>query len=317
MALKHTKTSIKADGTDATLVQPSDWNGDHVADSLGMLMALATVTPAAPAAGFMSLYARNYAGGAIPAFVGPNGFASALQPFFGRNKICMWTPPGNSTAMDVIGITTPTIVGTATARNFATTNLFNSLRRIGYVSGATAGSRAAAHGAAFQFWRGNVAGAGGFRLVLRWGCSDASTVLNARTFVGMVSTVANFGTADTTTQVNFIGVGTDAGDTNFSLMHNDGAGNCVKTALLSTTGNPFPDQTLSVDAYELALFCAPNSASIGYELTRLNTGDVVRGTVTTDLPVNTVPLTPLMARGTPITTAVGIDLISMYIGTDN
>jgi len=30
MAIKHTKVSAKADGGDATLVLPSDWNADHV-----------------------------------------------------------------------------------------------------------------------------------------------------------------------------------------------------------------------------------------------------------------------------------------------
>jgi hypothetical protein len=30
VAIKHAKTSGKADGPDATLVQPSDWNADHL-----------------------------------------------------------------------------------------------------------------------------------------------------------------------------------------------------------------------------------------------------------------------------------------------
>lgn len=32
MALKHSKNSTQADGADATLVRPSDWNADHVVD---------------------------------------------------------------------------------------------------------------------------------------------------------------------------------------------------------------------------------------------------------------------------------------------
>lgn len=36
MALKHAKTSGKADGGDATFVQPSDWNADHVISGLGV-----------------------------------------------------------------------------------------------------------------------------------------------------------------------------------------------------------------------------------------------------------------------------------------
>lgn len=314
MSLKHAKTSAKADGADATLVQPSDWNEDHVIDSSGFDIPAGTATPAAPAAGKVRMFGRTIAGRAIPAFEGPSGLSSALQPFFGRNKIGMWSPMGNAnvTTGMYFGIAVPSTVGTITARNVATTNLFTSMRRMGMVSATTAGSRAVAYINGAQFWRGNAAGMGGFLAVFRFGCSDAATVAG-KSFVGFSAASSVGSSTETSLALNVVGVGTDSTDANLQIMHNDGSGVATKIDL----GANFPDHTLSADVYELALFCAPNSTQIEYEVTRLNTGHSASGTITTDLPVSTQLLLPMFMRGNAATAlAVGIDVMGLYIETD-
>lgn len=313
MAIKHAFVSGKADGADATQVQPSNWNAGLVVDSTGIDIPHRADAPATPASTDVRLFGKMIAGGALPAFVGPSGLDSALQPFFGRNRIGMWVVTGAfTTAPLAFGMAGPSTQGTVAARTTATTNLLTSTRRLGQLSASAAGNFTGFRASAFQFFRGNVAGMGGFRFVARWGCSDAATVAGARTFVGMAA--ASTTAVDPSTQTNIIGVGTDATDGNLVVMHNDGAGTATRIPL----GANFPDHTLSADAYELALFCAPNDTTIGYQVTRLNTGDVASGTISTDIPASTVLLGPQVMRNNGATAlSVGIDLISMYVETDN
>lgn len=312
MALKHTKVSAVVDDPAAD-IKPSDWNADHVIDGEGVLIVADASIPSTPAAGYINLHGRLTAGYGLPAFVDQSGLSSSLQPFFGRNKIGMWMTAGNSTtATTAIGMTTPSNQGTVTARNVASTNLFTSMRRGGVVSATTSGNFTGWRAAAFQHMRGDAAGKGGFRFVCRWGCSDAATVTGAQTFVGLAA--ASVGAVAPSSSINIIGVGTDATDSTLVVMHNDGSGTATRISL----GANFPDHTLSVDMYELVLFCAPNTSTVGYQVTRLNTGDVATGTITTDLPSSTTLLGPQVMRNNGATAlAVGIDMVSLYIETDN
>lgn len=148
---------------------------------------------------------------------------------------------------------------------------------------------------------------------MRFGCSDAATVADARSFYGFRDTAGNTGNVNPSTLLNIIGMGTDAGEANFSIMHNDGSGTATKIPL----GSDFPDHTLSVDVYELALFAPPNASFVNYQVTRLNTGNVATGTITTDLPSNTTFLAWQMYRSNNTTAlAVGVDLMRVYIETE-
>lgn len=313
--LKHAKSSAAGASPDPAKVGGDDWNAGHIIDTDGVDIQIGA-TPAAPAAGNVRLFGKNIAGGALPAYVGPSGLDSALQPFLGRNKVGIWTAVGSTTTSGVTAIGLPAASvsgGSATTRNFASTNLFTSMRRVGYTSAATAGATTAIRTTVGQFWRGSAPGLGGFRFVARVGCSDAATVAGARSFYGLQSTgiVSN---VDPSTFVNAIGIGTDSGDVNFSIMHNDASGAATKIDL----GANFPDHTLSVDMYELALFAPPNAAYVNWEVTRLNTGHVASGTITTDLPVAAQSLQPHFFRNNgPTALAVAFDFCSLYIETDN
>lgn len=309
--LKHARVGVTADDPTAD-VKISDWNADHVIDSSGATMALATTAPSTPAAGNLVLFARDVAGSGLPAYVGPSGMTCAIQPFLGRNRVAMWIPQGNGSNITSIGMPAPTVQGTTPTRTVAATNMATAARRSGQQSAATAGSFCGCRSNGNQFFLSNQAGVGGFRFVGRWVCSDASTVAGASTFVGLSST--SVGAVNPSSMTNIIGVGTDSGDTNLQIMYNDGAGTATKIDL----GVNFPDHTLSADLYEVAIFCAWNSATIGVEVTRLNTGNVARATLTTNTPAVNTLLGPQFMRNNGSTAlAVGIDMAGCYLETDN
>lgn len=314
MTVKHNKVSSAGASSDPTLVGGTDWNDDHVVDSGGINMSASGTTPTTPAAGKIAMWARTIAGRNLPASVDENGLAVWMQPFLGRNRIGMVQAMGNSSAqLTNWGIANTSVVGTATSRSVATTNFFTSLRRIGYVSSATAGNLAKLTlSLTSQFWRGNAAGLGGFTMVARWGTSDAATVSGARTFVGM--SAGSLNTLDPSTYTQLIGVGADSADSNLQIITNDGTGTATKIDL----GANFPANTLSTDAYELMLFCPPNGSSISYQVTRLGTAYVATGTITTDLPDATSLMTPVIQRcNGPTALAVGLDFMHLYMETDN
>lgn len=278
-------------------------------------MVAATAAPSVPSAGNGVSFARDVSGAVMPSFQGPDGRPFALQPWIGQKLVAIWSPLfSNATTTGAqFGFYTLGL-GTFAARNFATTNAFAAMRRIGNVSAATAGSRAGAY-TAVNWWRGNAAGLGGFRAVFRFGISDASLVGTANTFVGFAaSSTVGSGNSDPSGSLNIVGIGADIADTNMQIMVNDGTGAATKINL----GANFPANTTNVDAYELALYTPPNGTSIGYRVTRLNTGDVATGTLSTDLPVSTLGLNAIFMRGNTTTAAVvALDILSMYIESEN
>ena len=245
---------------------------------------------------------------------------TAAAPHMGRKNIGYWRPQGNSTVVSGDGsYTAPTIVGTLTARNVATTNFFARMARVGLVSAATAGAFAEARVAVAQVTIGAGAGVGGFTKIVRFGCSDAAAVAGARMFVGVSSNTAAATNVEPSTLLNSIGVGHGAADTNLKIYF---GGSAAQAPI--DLGVNFPVNTLSVDAYELSLFASPNNGNVSYVVTRLNTGASATGTLTaatagTQLPLNTTLLSYHKAWRCNNATAlaVGLDIISDYIETDN
>lgn len=281
---------------------------------------LETTEPLAPATDVVRLFRRPLANRQFPAFKGASGLTATIQPLFATNKVGYWSPPGNaSTVPGVVGFTAFTATGTATARNVATTNLFTRMRRLGYVSAATAAAIAGARVGAAQITTGttlNGIPVGGFFKVIRFGISDAAAVAGARMFVGIGSASAP-ANVEPSTLTNSIGVGHGAANTNLFLYW---GGSQAQPPI--DLGPSFPTNTLNTDVYELALFCPPGSVIVHYEVTRLNTGDRVTGTLTgtagTQLPSSTTLLSYSQNWRTNNATAlaVGLDIFSDYIETD-
>jgi hypothetical protein len=314
MSLLHDKVSAAAASSDPAKVGGPDWNKDHVFDAGGINGVTSASDPTTPAAGKIAIYGKALAGGALPAFAGPTNAPSPLQPFLGGSRVGMWSSVGNQNLSPTnFGLAAPAAVGTISTRSVATTNLYTSTRRSGALSAATAGSSSGFRLDRLQFWRGNAAGLGGFRLVARFGVGDPAAVADARSFVGMVATTAALGNADPSTNLNIIGVGNDSGEANLSIMVNDGTGTATKIPL----GANFPANTQVTDLYEFTLFAAPNDTKVGYLLRRLNTGDTVSGSIESDLPANMQLLAFQHWRNNGTTAlAVMADLVSLYVETD-
>ena len=283
-------------------------------------LTLAVATPPAPPAGSATLFFKLLAGSTMLAVMGPSGLDAALQTSLARNDVGYWRPQGNSVVVPgVLGYTAPTIVGTPTARNVATTNFYTRLCRLGYVSAATAAAFAESRVAAAQVTIGAGAGVGGFLKVVRFGISDAAAVAGARMFVGVSSNTAAATNVEPATLLNSIGVGHGAADTNLKIFF----GGSAAQAPIDLGAN-FPANTRSVDAYELALFASTENGNVGWAVTRLNTGAVASGTLTaatagTQLPLNTTLLSYHKAWRCNNATAlaVGLDIMSDYIETEN
>ncbi len=282
----------------------------------GQLRLPAIATPAAPAADGLKLFGRKVAGRVMPAFMGPSGLDSSLQPSFARNKMGLFLPAGNGGADAQVGIAV-SATGTATTESVATTNLHNYMRRRSWrVTTASTTAVAGLRGGALQWTLGGPsAGLGGFHLVWRWGPATGVATATHRAFVGMRNTTAAPTDVNPSTLTNMFGMGYDSADTNIQFMHNDGAGTATKIDLGS--GFPKPGTDLTA-VYEIALFAPPGTTqTLHYEVTNLVTGAVATGIVTTDIPATTTLLTPygyMSVGGT--SSVIGFATMSLYIESD-
>jgi hypothetical protein len=289
----------------------------------GDLTLAANAAPVTPAAGNVKMFGRSMASRVIPAAVGPSGMDYAVQPSMWRQKVGRWNPPGNATTVPgVDGFTAWTAVGTATARTVATTNLLTRMRRLGYVSAATAAALVSLRTAAAQFTTGNggagSAALGGFFTSFRFGVTDAAAVTGARMFVGMSSNTAAPTNVEPSTLLNQFGIAqlsTDATQLYFVY-----GGSAAQAAIPLGTG--FPPANNAV-AYDLTLWCPPTSNGVvNYELFRLDTGTSISGTITpatpgTQTPLNTTLLNHVMWRTNNATAlAVALDVTGIYVESD-
>ncbi|NHB76094.1 DUF2793 domain-containing protein [Rhodobacter calidifons] len=282
----------------------------------GQLRLPTIATPAVPAADGVKLFGRKVGGRSMPAFMGPSGLDSALQPSFARNKIGMFMAAGNGGTDTAVGIAM-TGTGTATSENVGTSNLHNYMRRRSWlVTTASTTAVAGLRGNALQWTLGGPsAELGGFHLVWRWGPATGVATSTHRVFVGMRGSASAPSDVNPSTLTNICGMGYDAGDTNIQFMHNDGSGTATKIDLGSGFPKPNADRTA---VYEIALFAPPGTTqSLGYEVTNLVSGAVATGTVTTDLPSATQLLTPygyISVGGT--NSVIGFATMGLYIESD-
>lgn len=224
-----------------------------------------------------------------------------------------WRAVANSTLGSSLGQATPSVTGTGTARVPSNTNRAARTHRVGYVSAATANAAAGLRGGGAHFFRKGSSG-GGFTVKFVFVPSSAATVANERAYLGMSTTTgALTATVDPTAFTNQFGVGYDSAHSNLRIMHNDSTS--ISTSI--DLGANFPARTLSVDLYE-AVFDATVTGEIRYRVTRINTGDVATGTITTDLPADTSGLCwhVFTANGGTLL-AVGMDVVSVEFWQTN
>lgn len=271
--------------------------------------------PGSPATDTVRVFGKKIAGRMVPAFVGPSGLMTSIQPMLAMNKVAWANPNGNSTTLGVMGIAL-SATGTATAANVATTNIHTAQRRLEYaVTTAAATAVAGWRDTAAKYFMGT-APLGGFFFVCRFGPSRGNAANSTkRMFVGFSSlTGAPTDVQPSSTETNAIGIGCDSGDANFQFIHRNGSAAATKIDL----GTPFAKATSdNSTAYELAMFCPPGGTTVQWMVTNLGTGDVVTGTASTNLPASSTLLAPrgwISVGGT--SSVIGISLIGLYIETD-
>ncbi|MDB5179636.1 MAG: fibronectin type domain protein [Candidatus Saccharibacteria bacterium] len=292
--------------------------------SISMGAYVAGVAPATPASGTHSIFSRTVANRGLVAGVDQFGTLTSYQPILGRNKVGYWNPQGPGASVIVPGVFgLPALTSNATTpvvRTIATTNLATRMRRIGYPSTATAGTFAGIRLATQMVSAGSGASDGsGFMLIERWVESDPASVTGRRAFHGMTVTTGAFTNVEVNGLLNQVGIcqlSTDA-----TQWYWAGAGTSAQTATAVGTAIGAPGGN-STTAWELAIY-APNGAANTFylQLTNVTTGVVATKTFTgsaTTVPVSTVLLSwNAWATNNATALAVGIDLCSLYLETDN
>lgn len=166
----------------------------------------------------------------------------------------------------------PAPQGTAQFRGFGAT-FFQQQNRTGYTTTAVSASMAAGI-RCNAYWNGgfNVSGTGGYKMVSRWGISDAVFVSTARircaaTTQNAIGDVEPYGATDLS-----IGIACDglAGETNFYAFCNT-----YNTPTKINLGPNFPANTTGVDWYECTILRESNSLTASITLERLNTGHII------------------------------------------
>jgi hypothetical protein len=276
-------------------------------------------TPSLPPADYLNFVPQrlNASGGrVIPRWRSEDGtyFTPAIHP--GRNSIASGQANGNaSTAITFNGMAALTAVGTATARNVASTSRLTRARRLGYVSAATAGAVGGLHnGTGNTQWTVGGASGGGFKQIIRFAVSDASLVSGAHAIIGMRNaTAAPTAATNPNTLTNIIALAQMNGSANWHIIY---GGSAAQTPV--DTGIAINN----TDLLELIIYARPDvNNKVTWRLENITTGVVASGELTgtagTALPANTTFLGPVIWRSNNATAAaVGIDIAGVYIESD-
>lgn len=313
MGIRHAY-SVTAANDPAKEVSRDRWNADHAI--VDELVFPAIATPAAPAAGNLSLFAKSIGGRIMPAFIGPSGLEAALQPHFGRNKVALFSAAGTSAVAPVaIGVIMSS-AGTLTASNWGSGNFWQEIRKIEYlVTVASTTAVAGIRNQANQFTVGGAAAnRGGFHHIAVWGPATGVATTTTCAFCGMRPSGA-LTDVQPSTLTNMVGMGWDAADTNVQFMYNNSAGTATKIDLGASFPVPTVDRTT---IYRLTMFSPPGTTQIvNYQVENLDTGASATGSVNTNLPSTTTPLAQTIYMSVGGTSSViGIAVSQLYTETD-
>lgn len=196
----------------------------------------------------------------------------------------------NSTTVLAENIATGTLQGTATAVSVSTTSIQTKKTRLKIGVSTPAANGICGYRSTSAF---NIVGMG-WKMAVAFGISDTGFNSGARQFYGMTATTASLGLSSTVTVeglLNIVGIGSDAADTNLQVFYNDGAGTATKIDL----GANFPANRTSgaaaTDFFVFEMYNPFNSNNVYYKATSLENNVTVDGTITTNLPSDTTPIT--------------------------
>lgn len=289
------------------------WNDDVAYATNATFSDYTTTTPAAPANG-VKVFSRERVGRNLLSIIGERGKATALQPAMFSNKVSWAIARGTGTVADLTGLNfTANTAHTQPSTSF-NGNFFASTRRIGMPTTAAAGTIGGVRNNSLQWAIGDAPGKNGFFMVVRGGMNTFTS--DGRGIVGMTGASAAITNVEMSSLLNIIVFAHDAADTDWFFMVNDGTGAATRVAL--GTAGQFPCKTAAIDFYEFRIYAPSNGTTVYYSIERVNTGDFVEGSVSTDLPLQTQGLSYQIGTTNNATAAIAqFDMSVIYIESDN
>lgn len=273
-----------------------------------------TGTPPAPPEGYVGLFVKSQANRPMPAFIGPSGLDTVLQPHMAKNGWAQWRPAGAATTINAIGGGALSATGAATTASYATTNLFTRSTRVDWLvttasTTAIAGFRAGTASSSYRWRRTD-----GFMMIFRVGPATGTTNSTGRFFCGMSTSTAAPTDVSPATLTNTCGIGYDKGvGANWQIYFGGTAVASVNTGMAAPT-------TDNSSLYTVIVFVPPGGAYIGVRLT-----DEVSGTsfeTTTSVSTNMLAATTQAGpRGYHsvggTSSVVGMGFFGGYMESDN
>lgn len=217
---------------------------------------------------------------ASPSFIPDLTVSSFPRGYYANNGSTTLSLWGNANAA--------TVNGTAGAVSIASGTYLTQTIRMAVSTSSVAGSKGGVRSASLYHSVGQ-----GFYFSVGWAIQDAAYVVGSKQFHGFLpittlGTLSN--TIDNTSLINFVGVGSDATDTNLQVFYNDATGTASKVDL----GANFPANRTAGAAlnnfYVFEMYNAPLSTSVKYKITERTSGNTAQGTLTSDLPASTTLL---------------------------
>ena len=218
----------------------------------------------------------------------------------------------NSTTVFAENIATGTLQGTATAVAVSTTSMQTKKTRLKIGVSTPAANGVCGYRSTSAF---NIVDMG-WRFGVAFGISDTALNTGARQFYGMTSATTLLGISSTVTVeslTNIVGIGSDASDTNLQIFHNDATGTATKIDL---GANFLANRTASAatDFFVFELYNPFNSMTVYYRVTSLENNVTVEGSITTNLPNDTTPITMQAVRTSGATSnACSFDISQLTI----
>lgn len=244
-----------------------------------------------------------------------------LQKALYRGGVSYWTP-GGASQVQSFGATATTN-GTISTPTQTTTNLFTSIFRWKQATSAAANNKSVTQvsnvGIAI---RGNASGLGGFTFKARCGIDLYSQSVRAMIGVNPASASGLAATSNPSVQVDALYFGFDSNSAadggtlaTWNICTNDNAGAPTATCT-PISGTTFPIDS-QANMYDFTLYCPSNTARCDWDIKRLSTGDHTNGSISSELPTNTTPLTPIVwiANGGD-SVANSLDCAFVYFDSD-
>ena len=223
----------------------------------------------------------------------------------------------NTTTVVVDGGVTMSSSASTTAQSVASTNFATKQIRLKYSATVVSGGRYTGTRGSALLWYLH----GGFRYVCDFNISDTSYSAGCQQFYGMAGQTTDLvyggvSGALVSTLTNIVGVGSENGDTNLSVFHNDASGTATKVDL----GVGFPANrtvgAISTTVYSIELYNEPMSTNVKYKVTNNETGDIANGTISTNLPLTSQGLNFFASRcmsTTSVTSTGQFDLMKLGV----